>query len=127
MKIDEIKAGDRVRLLPWVGGSDFSNAAVGREVSVEGIESPYGTRAELVFVRWLESIGWFWPAAAVELVAPQRSSPAQRLARVQAAVGRLVASASSSGRLLQLQRRMMRATKAAADLVVEEVAKMGES
>lgn len=127
MKIEDIKVGDRVRLLPWVGGSAFSNAAVDREVSVETIESPHGTRAGLVFVRWLESIGWYWPAAAVEPVTPTRSSPYQRLARVQATVGRLVASASGPDRLLQLQGRMLRATKAAADLVVEEVAKMGES
>jgi len=66
----------------------------------------------------------WWPVSFVERV---RSSPAQRLARIQAAVGRLVASASGPDRLLQLQRRMVRATKAAADLVVGEVTKMGES
>jgi hypothetical protein len=67
---------------------------------------------------------WDWPAKCLELV---RSSPDKRLASVQAAVGRLVASASGPDRLLQLQRRMVRATKAAADLVVGEVTKMGES
>ena len=69
---------------------------------------------------------WWWPVRFVDAT-PQRSSPAQRIARVQAAVGRLVATATGPARLLQLQRRMVRATKAAADLVVEEVAKMGES
>jgi hypothetical protein len=69
---------------------------------------------------------WWWPVRFVDDV-PQRSSPGQRLARVQAAVGRLVATASGPDRLLQLQRRMVRATKAAADLVAGKVAKMGES
>lgn len=129
MKIDEIKVGDV--LVPRRWREDDSSDLVFLDEMGEFCDKP---QVVCEVDRWDDTISFegcivegshtWWPVSFVERA---RSSPAQRIARVQATVGRLVATASGPDRLLQLQRRMLRATKAAADLVVEEVAKMGES
>jgi hypothetical protein len=129
MKIDEIKVGDV--LVPRRWREDDSSDLVFLDAMGEFCDKPQVVRE---VDRWDDTISFegciveglhaWWPVSFVERV---RSSPGQRLARVQAAVGRLAATASGPDRLMQLQRRMVRATKAAADLVVEEVAKMEES
>jgi len=125
MKIDEIKVGDRIRIVCGFDPQDAPGFVsdmrplVGREGTVAGVGSWVEVHADGDWQSDGEPQHWSWPAKCLELA---RSSPGQRLARVQAAVGRLVATASGPDRLLQLQRRMARVTKAA-----EEVAKMGES
>lgn len=130
MQLKDVRVGDRVRIVcgfnpeETPGFMSDMRLLVGREGTVTGVGSWVEVHVDGDWQSDGEPQHWSWPAKCLELV---RSSPAQRIARVQAAVGRLVATATGPARLLQLQRRMVRATKAAADLVVEEVAKMGES
>jgi hypothetical protein len=128
VQLKEVQVGDRVRIVCGFDPEDVPGFVsdmrplVGREGTVAGVGSWVEVHVDDDWQSDGEPQHWSWPAKCLELV---RSSPGQRLARIQAAVGRLAATASGPDRLLQLQRRMVRATKAAADLVVEEVAKMG--
>jgi len=127
VQLKDVRVGDRVRIVCGFAPEEEPGfisdmlALVDRVGTVTGVD-----KWVIVHVDGDMTAGepqhWDWPAKCLELV---RSSPDKRLARVQVAVGRLVATASGPDRLLQLQRRMVRATKAAADLVVGEVAKMG--